>query len=129
MKAIHQIAAAVCALAVVSVGYCNPPRIPHPKKALRIRPSEVSRIAYVKYRDPSGYFSMNIPRGWVVRTGIKPSGKIDLIKIRLTEDSALADKNQGFPKTLSDDGCHPNPDTYFIMEEMALESIRAALKR
>lgn len=43
--------------------------------------------------------------------------------------SALADKNLGFPKTLSDDGCHPNPDTYFIMEEMALESIRTALKK
>ena len=33
------------------------------------------------------------------------------------------------PKTLSDDGCHPNPDTYFTMKEMALESIRVALKR
>ena len=43
--------------------------------------------------------------------------------------SALVDENLGFPKTLSDDGCHPDPDTYFIMEEMALESIRVALKK
>ena len=84
MKTMHRIVALICALAAVSVGYCSPPRIPHPQKALRIRPSEVSRIAYVKYRDPSGYFSMNIPRGWVVRTGIKPSGKIDLISYAIT---------------------------------------------
>ena len=43
--------------------------------------------------------------------------------------AALADENLGLPKALSDDGCHPNPDTYFTMEEMALESIRVALKR
>ena len=42
--------------------------------------------------------------------------------------SALADENQGFPKSLSEDGCHPNPDTYFIMEELVLEAIRKALK-
>jgi len=42
--------------------------------------------------------------------------------------SALADENQGFPKSLSEDGCHPNPDTYFTMEEMVLEAIREALK-
>ena len=42
--------------------------------------------------------------------------------------SALADENQAFPTSLSEDGCHPNPDTYFIMEEMVLEAIREALK-
>ena len=43
--------------------------------------------------------------------------------------AALSDDNLGLPKSLSEDGCHPNPDTYFTMEEMALESIRVALKR
>ena len=43
--------------------------------------------------------------------------------------SALADENLGFPKALSDDGCHPNPDTYFTMEEMVLEAIQNALKQ
>jgi len=43
--------------------------------------------------------------------------------------SALADENYGLPKTLSDDGCHPNPDTYFIMENMVLEAIRIVLKQ
>ena len=42
--------------------------------------------------------------------------------------SALADENMGLPKTLSDDGCHPNPDTYYTMEEMVLEAIREVLK-
>jgi len=42
--------------------------------------------------------------------------------------SALADENQGFPKTLSEDGCHPDPDTYFIMEGLVLEAIQEALK-
>lgn len=42
--------------------------------------------------------------------------------------SALADENLGFPLTLSKDGCHPDPDTYFIMESMVLEAIQKALK-
>ena len=43
--------------------------------------------------------------------------------------SALADENIGLPKTLSDDGCHPNPDTYFTMEDMVMEAIQNALKQ
>ena len=42
--------------------------------------------------------------------------------------SAFADEKQGFPKSLSEDGCHPNPDTYFTMEEMVLKAISKALK-
>ena len=42
--------------------------------------------------------------------------------------SALTDEDLGFPKTLSEDGCHPDPDTYFIMEGLVLEGIREALK-
>ena len=43
--------------------------------------------------------------------------------------TAFADEKLGFPKTLSDDGCHPEPATYFIMEGMVLEGIREALKQ
>lgn len=39
--------------------------------------------------------------------------------------AVLADENLGLPKTLSGDGCHPNPDTYFTMEEMALKAINS----
>ena len=42
--------------------------------------------------------------------------------------SALADENMGFPKSLSDDGCHPNPDTYYLMEGMVMKAIKEALK-
>ena len=42
--------------------------------------------------------------------------------------TALADKQNGFLKQLSDDGCHPNPDTYFIMEELILKAISEAVK-
>lgn len=42
--------------------------------------------------------------------------------------SALADKNGSFPLTLSDDGCHPLPDTYFTMEDMVKKAINKALK-
>ena len=42
--------------------------------------------------------------------------------------AALADENLGLPKTLSGDGCHPNPDTYFTMEEMVLKAIRSVIK-
>ena len=43
-------------------------------------------------------------------------------------DNIVAE-NLGLPKTLSDDGCHPLPDTYFTMEEMVLEAISIALKK
>ena len=42
--------------------------------------------------------------------------------------SALADEHNAFPEKLSDDGCHPNPDTYFIMEELVLKAIDEAMK-
>ena len=42
--------------------------------------------------------------------------------------AALADDQNGLPKELSDDGCHPNPDTYFIMEKLVLEAIETAGK-
>lgn len=41
--------------------------------------------------------------------------------------SALADENMGFPRSLSEDGCHPNPDTYYQMEAMVVEAINAVL--
>ena len=54
------------------------------KGALRIRPAEAAHVKFVKYRDPSGYFTMNVPLGWKVRTGLKPDGKIDLISYAIT---------------------------------------------
>lgn len=42
--------------------------------------------------------------------------------------AALTDENLGFQETLSEDGCHPNPDTYYTMEEMVLKAINNAIK-
>ena len=42
--------------------------------------------------------------------------------------ATLADKQNGFLKQLSDDGCHPNPDTYYIMEELVLKAISEVVK-
>ena len=42
--------------------------------------------------------------------------------------SALVDDNLGFSKNLSNDGCHPNPDTYYQMEEMVVAAISKVLK-
>lgn len=42
--------------------------------------------------------------------------------------AALADEQNAFPKALSDDGCHPNPETYFIMEKLVLEAIGKVVK-
>lgn len=42
--------------------------------------------------------------------------------------AALADEQNAFPKALSDDGCHPNPETYFIMEKLVLEAIKEVVK-
>ena len=55
-----------------------------PKGALRVRPSEARSVKLVKYRDPSGYFTMNVPHGWRVKVGLKQSGKIDLISYAIT---------------------------------------------
>lgn len=43
--------------------------------------------------------------------------------------SALADENMGFPKALSEDGCHPNPDTYYLLEGMVVKAINEVLKQ
>ena len=40
---------------------------------------------------------------------------------------ALADKHDGFTKKLSEDGCHPDPDTYYIMEKLVLQAINEAV--
>jgi len=53
-------------------------------EGLRIAPSEASRVSFVTYQDPSGWFSLDIPRGWSVKTGLKPDGKIDLISYAVT---------------------------------------------
>ncbi len=53
-------------------------------RSLRIKPSDVAGVKYVKYTDPSGFFTMNIPRGWRVKTGLKPDGKLDLISYAIT---------------------------------------------
>ena len=42
--------------------------------------------------------------------------------------TALADQNLGLPSSISEDGCHPNPDTYYTMENMVLEAIHNTLK-
>ena len=42
--------------------------------------------------------------------------------------SEFADKNNGFPKKLSDDGCHPNPDTYYTMEKMVMKALKKVVK-
>ena len=44
-----------------------------------ITPSEVSQVTYTTYNDPSGYFTMEIPSGWAVETGLIPTREIDLI--------------------------------------------------
>ena len=42
--------------------------------------------------------------------------------------AALADENMGFPRALSEDGCHPNPDTYYLLEGMVMKAINEVLK-
>ena len=42
--------------------------------------------------------------------------------------SALADENNALPSSLSEDGCHPNPDTYYTMEAMVVKTINEVLK-
>ena len=46
---------------------------------IEIIPSEASQVQYVEYKDPTGCFTMEIPKGWKVETGLPPTGEIDLI--------------------------------------------------
>ena len=43
--------------------------------------------------------------------------------------SVLADKKNAFKKDRSEDGCHPNPDTYVTMEKMVLLAINKVMKK
>jgi hypothetical protein len=72
------IVALACSLGLCACG--DQPR----KGALRIRRAEAASVKFVKYCDPSGYFTINVPRGWKVRTGLKPTGKIDLISYAIS---------------------------------------------
>ncbi len=51
---------------------------------ITVAPAEAASVTYVKYADPSGYFSMDVPKGWAVQTGLRPSGAIDLISYAIT---------------------------------------------
>ncbi len=94
MKKVIGKAMFVCALAASMAGHGSPqprngimPRTPPPvpaKGSLRIRLSEARSVKCVKYRDPSGYFTMDVPQGWRVKVGLKPSGKFDLISYAIT---------------------------------------------
>ena len=42
--------------------------------------------------------------------------------------AAFSDEHLGLPKSFSEDGCHPNPESYFPMEEMVLKTIEQVLK-
>ena len=40
---------------------------------------------------------------------------------------SLADVHGGFTKKLSEDGCHPDPNTYYILEKLVLQAINEAV--
>ncbi len=74
------------------------------------------------------------------RPGLAPAGKVVLLNAMLKDYanknkivyldyfSAMADKRKGLPKSLSQDGVHPNLAGYKIMEPMAVKAIAEALK-
>jgi len=53
------------------------------EKSFEIIPGEASQVQYTTYEDPSGFFTMDIPKGWKVETGLPPTGEIDLISYAL----------------------------------------------
>ena len=58
--------------------------VPLAQGQFRVTRTEASRVKFVKYSDPSGFFTMNVPQGWRVRTGLKGSGEVDLISYAIT---------------------------------------------
>lgn len=62
-----------------------------------ITPSENASVNYVKYTDASGYFSMDIPKGWTVTVGLPPEYTVDLISYAITvSDPVNADRKLYF---------------------------------
>ena len=53
------------------------------EKSFEIVPDETAQVQYEKYEDPSGYFTMDIPKGWKVEIGLPPTGEVDLISYAL----------------------------------------------
>ena len=49
-----------------------------------VTPSAAASVNFKKYSDPSGYFTMELPEGWAVSVGLKPTGLIDLISYAIT---------------------------------------------
>ncbi|TQI71438.1 lysophospholipase L1-like esterase [Gramella sp. Hel_I_59] len=74
------------------------------------------------------------------RPGLKPVSKIEVLKAWLqnfTQENgyvyldyfdSLRDENKGLPKRFSEDGVHPNSIAYRIMEPLAIEAIKKALR-
>ncbi|MBQ5973881.1 MAG: hypothetical protein IJL69_06725 [Oscillospiraceae bacterium] len=50
---------------------------------LKITPTESSQVRMTAYSDPAGYFTMEIPQGWTVKTGLRPSREFDLISFAI----------------------------------------------
>lgn len=63
-----------------------------------------------------------------INKGLKEYAKNNDI-VYVDYHAALADEKLGLPNNLSDDGCHPNPDTYFTMESLVLKAIRNVLSK
>ncbi len=56
-------------------------------------------------------------QGYVVSS---PRAIIPFGRHTLPKTLALADEHNAFPAKLSADGCHPNPNTYFVMEVLLI---------
>lgn len=74
------------------------------------------------------------------RPGLKPVSKIEELNawlqnftkengyVYLNYYDSLRDENNGLPKKFSEDGVHPNSTAYRIMEPLAIEAIKKALR-
>ena len=47
--------------------------------ASKITPTAAKSVQFVKYSDPSGYFTLEAPSGWKVKTGLKGLDMMDLV--------------------------------------------------
>lgn len=54
------------------------------QKEVNIIPSQSASVEYETYTDESGYFSLEIPKGWSVAVGMPPNYDVDLISYAIT---------------------------------------------
>lgn len=85
-KLTASIAALSFLLVLASCGGGGSAQVPGilPGTKMTVTPTEAKSVSFEKYSDPTGYFTLEKPKGWTVKVGLKKTGEIDLISYAIS---------------------------------------------